>query len=134
MHQNAVHIWISWYSKIYWFSTKKCWCQQNARGVPCDSYIFWSFFGLGITVPSFIIVGYMWQILGREPFLSRTSMSRPKRLIMNRVKMFFMLFYFCFIILSFKKVYSASKIYRGQLWIDVLVIQVSDLYSETLRL
>ena len=33
-----------------------------------DSYIFWIFFRQGVTVPSFIIVGYMWQILERGPF------------------------------------------------------------------
>ena len=31
-------------------------------------YIFWIFFRWGITVPSFIISGYVSQILGRGPF------------------------------------------------------------------
>ena len=44
---------------------KKCWCQQNSRDVSSDLYIFWVFPRYGITAPSFIIVGYMWQILGR---------------------------------------------------------------------
>ena len=29
MHQNAVCIYISWYSKICWFLVKKCWSQYN---------------------------------------------------------------------------------------------------------
>ena len=34
-----------------------------------DSYSFWIFFRKGITVLSFIIVGYVWQIVGKgEPF------------------------------------------------------------------
>ena len=63
MIQNAIYICISWYSKICWFLVKKYWCQQNSRGVSRDSYIFWIFFGWGITVPRFIIVGFVWQIL-----------------------------------------------------------------------
>ena len=31
---------ISSYSKISWFPVKKCWYQQNARGVSRDSYIY----------------------------------------------------------------------------------------------
>ena len=63
MSQSAVHICISWYSKICWFPVKKCWRQQNSRGVSRDSYIFCIFFRKGITVLSFILVGYVWQIL-----------------------------------------------------------------------
>ena len=69
MYENAFYICISWYSKICWFAVKKCWCQQNSRGVSRDSSIFWIFFWQGISVPGFIIVGYVWQILGREAFL-----------------------------------------------------------------
>ena len=68
IYLNGIYICISWYSKICWFPVKKCWCQQNPRGVSCDSYSFWNFFRYGITVPSFIIVGYVWQILGRGTF------------------------------------------------------------------
>ena len=32
MHQNAIYICISWYSKICYFPIKNCWCQQNPRG------------------------------------------------------------------------------------------------------
>ena len=69
MHQNPIHICISWYNKICWFPVKKRWCQQNLGGVSRDSYVFWIFFREGITVPGFIIVRYVWQILGRRaPF------------------------------------------------------------------
>ena len=37
MYQNAMYICISWHSKIYWYSMKKCWFQQNSRGVSRDS-------------------------------------------------------------------------------------------------
>ena len=55
MYQNPIYICICWYSNI---------CCSPV-GVASDSYIFWIFFRLGITVPSFIIAGYVWQILGR---------------------------------------------------------------------
>ena len=70
MYQDPIYICISWYSKICLFSVKKCWCQQNSRGVSLDSYIFWIFFRQGIIVPSFFIVGYMWQILGEKMLMS----------------------------------------------------------------
>ena len=57
---------------------KKYWCQQNSRGVSHDSYIFWIFFGEGINVPSFIIVGYVRQILGRVAFLPPHPWAAPK--------------------------------------------------------
>ena len=62
MRLNTVYICISWYNKICWFSVKKCWCQQKSEGV--------IFFRSGITVPSFNIVGYVWQILGKGAFLA----------------------------------------------------------------
>ena len=40
MYQNATYICISWYSKIFWFPVKKCWCQQKSKGISRDSYIF----------------------------------------------------------------------------------------------
>ena len=60
-----LYICISWYSKICQFPIKKCWYQQNSRGLSRDSYSFWIFFRQGITVPSLIIVGYACQILER---------------------------------------------------------------------
>ena len=68
MYQNAVYICISWYSKICLFPVKKCWFQQNSKGAPLDSNICWIFFRLGVTVPIFIILGNVWQILGRGAF------------------------------------------------------------------
>ena len=65
MYQNTIYICISWYSKICWFPVKKCWCQHNSTGASGDLYIVWIFFDHGRTVPSFIFVGYVWQILGR---------------------------------------------------------------------
>ena len=51
------------------------------------SYIFWILFGLGITVPSFIIVGYVWRILWRGTFWPPPRpWAAPKRPILNRVK------------------------------------------------
>ena len=89
MSQNAVYISISWYSKICWFLVKKCWCQQNSR----VCHVIHIFLGssLGITVPSFILVGYVCQIFGRRglfapPPTPPLSVSAPKRLILNRVK------------------------------------------------
>ena len=32
-YQNAIYVCIFWYNKICWFLIKKCWCQQNSRGV-----------------------------------------------------------------------------------------------------
>ena len=69
MYQNEIYTCISWYRKISWFPMKNYWCQQNSKGVSRDSYIFWVFFRLGIAVTSFIIVGYVWQILWREALL-----------------------------------------------------------------
>ena len=86
MYQNAICICISWYYKICWFPVKKCWCQQNSECVSRDSYIFRIFFRQGITVPIFIIVGYLWQILGREGLFAPHPWAAPKMPILNRVK------------------------------------------------
>ena len=50
-------------------SVKKYWRQQNSKGVSRDLYIFWSFFRQVMTVPSFMNVGYEWDILGKWAFL-----------------------------------------------------------------
>ena len=86
MHQNAIYICISWYNKICWSPVKKCWCQQKSGGVSRDSYNFLIFFREGITVPSFIILRYLWQILGRGPFWPPHPWAAPKMPILNRVK------------------------------------------------
>ena len=88
MYQNETYICICWYTKIRWISAKKYWCQQNPRGVPHDLHIFWIFFRYGIFVPSFIIVGYERQILGRalfRPFLPPHLWPAPQRPILNKV-------------------------------------------------
>ena len=77
-NQNAIYTCISWYSKIRWISLKNCWCQQNSMGVSRDSYIFWFFFRQGVTVPSFIILGYVLQILGKETFCPPYPSAVPK--------------------------------------------------------
>ena len=66
-------------------SGKKRWCQQNPRGVSRDSYSCWNLFRQGIAVPSFIIVGYVRQILERDPFCPPSVSSREKAHL-NRVK------------------------------------------------
>ena len=84
MYQNVIYICISWYNKICKFPVKKSWFQQNSRCVSRNSYIFWIFFGLGIIVPSFIIVGYVWQILGRGHYclkLFQRLTERNRKLI-----------------------------------------------------
>ena len=82
INQNAIYICISWYSKVCWFLVRKCWCQQNARGASRDSYSFCIFFRQGITVPSFAIAGFVWEIWGRRPFCPPhppTSVSSPEK-------------------------------------------------------
>ena len=88
MYQNAIYIFISWYNKICWFPVKKCWCQQNLGGVSRDWYIFWIFFRYSVTVPSFIIAGHVWQILGRRAFLPPHPWAGPKMSILNKVNAF----------------------------------------------
>ena len=88
IYQNAIYICISWYNKICWFSVKKWWFQQNSGGASRDSYVFWIFFRYGIIVPSFITVGYLWQILGRGALFAPPPhpWAAPKMPILNRVK------------------------------------------------
>ena len=57
--------------------------MQSVRG----SYIFWVFFRQGVNVLSFMIIGYVWQILGRGSiFGSLNPWAPPKRPILNKVK------------------------------------------------
>ena len=49
-------------------------------------YILGIFFMLDITVPSLIIIRYVWQILRKETFLSPYPWAAPKKPILNRVK------------------------------------------------
>ena len=36
---SKYNLYLYWYSKICSFLVKKCWCQQNSRGVSGDSYL-----------------------------------------------------------------------------------------------
>ena len=88
MYQNTIYISITWYSKIFWFPVKNADVSRPQR-VSRVSYIFWILFGLGITVPSFIIVRYVWRILGRGAFCPPPHpWAAPKRPILNRAKMY----------------------------------------------
>ena len=50
------------------------------QGVCHIVYIFLGYSsGKGITVPSLIIAGYVWQILGRRTFLVPKSVSSPEK-------------------------------------------------------
>ena len=44
-----------------------------------DSYIFWIFFRLGKTVPSFVVVGYVWHFLGRVGFLTPPNHEQQQK-------------------------------------------------------
>ena len=88
MYQNTIYICISRYSKICWFPVKKCWCQHNSRGLSRDLYIFWIFFGWGITAKfhrcRICVTGFR-EGRPRSPH----PWAAPKKLILNRVKMKF---------------------------------------------
>ena len=79
MYRYATYICISWYSKICWFPVKKCWCEQNSTGMSSEWCIFWIFFSQVITVPNFIIAGYMWQIIGKGGLLWGLSIHEQPR-------------------------------------------------------
>ena len=64
---------------------------SRTQGVRHVIYMFFGFFlREGITVPSFITVEYLWQILGRGGELSATPLpwAAPKKPILNRVNAF----------------------------------------------
>ena len=69
------------------FPVKKLWHQQNSGCVQPDSYIYCIFFRWGITVLSLIIVGYVWEILGRGTFWHALPhlWAAPKKPILNSV-------------------------------------------------
>ena len=57
--------------------------------LPRDLYIFWVFFTYVIAVPSFIIAGYVWQILGRAgggAVFCPHPWAASERPILNRVE------------------------------------------------
>ena len=43
MCPNATYIYISWYSKICWFSVKKYWCQQDSSGVSHSLWVRYNY-------------------------------------------------------------------------------------------
>ena len=91
MLQNAIYICTSRYGKTSTLPVKKCWWQQNSWVVSCDLYILWIFFRSGITVPTAIVVGYVWQTLGKGGWcvfldpLSSHPWTATRRPILNRV-------------------------------------------------
>ena len=83
MYQDTIYICISWYSKICWFPVKNV-DVSKTEGVCHVIYIsFGSSLGR-VKVPSFIIVGYEWDILGREGVFA--PLLPPKRPTLNWVK------------------------------------------------
>ena len=52
---------------------------SRTEGVSHDAYIFVSSYRLSIVVPSFIIIGYVWHILGRRVFLLPTICEQPRK-------------------------------------------------------
>ena len=64
MYQNAIYICISWYNKICWFPLKNADVSRNQGLCHVIHISFWSSLGK-IYLPSLIIVGYVWQIIGR---------------------------------------------------------------------
>ena len=88
MFLNVIYICISWYSKICWFPVKNT-DVSRTQGVYHVINIVWGT-SLGKILPSFIIVGYVWEILGRGVFLppspSLHPWASPKKPILNRVK------------------------------------------------
>ena len=85
MYWNAIYICIFWYSQIFWFPVKKCWCHQKSRGVSRDSYTSRISSTQIIIVPSFIIVEYVWQILEGRPFFLPHPCVALKNPILNRI-------------------------------------------------
>ena len=83
---NEIYTCISWYNKSGWFPMK----NSDVIRTQAMCRVIYIFLGssLSITVPSFIIVGYVWQILGRGPFCHPLShpWEAPKRPIVKRVK------------------------------------------------
>ena len=120
MYQKTIYICICWYIKICRFLVKKCWCQQNARAMSGNSYIFWVFFRYGITVPSFIIVRYVWQILEKEPFCP-TILEPWKGQSWTELKDKIGIT----ITKAFQEVLDTSERKRNKIWVD----KVSEFYN-----
>ena len=61
-------------------------CKQDVRDVSRDLHLFWIFFIYSITVPNFIIKGYLWQILEMRGPFCRHPWAAPKKPILYRFK------------------------------------------------
>ena len=71
--------------KVADFKWKNTDVSRNQEWVTWFVY-FWTFFREGITVPNFIIVGYVWQTLGRGAFILSHTWTATKMAILNRIK------------------------------------------------
>ena len=80
-------LWKTWNWKNYrrgrqtdWFPVKRLCCQQDSRSAFHDWISFCIFFRKDITAPSFIILGYARQVLGRrELFTSSPSVNSSEK-------------------------------------------------------
>ena len=73
---QSVSAFLDMTKKVADFRLKKSWCQQNLRVVPRElGFFFLIFLRWDITVTSFIIVGHVWQILGRGDFFAPSPLS-----------------------------------------------------------
>ena len=70
MFQNAIYVYIFWYNLLM---------SAELKGMSHDSYIFYVFFSYGITVPGFIIVRYVWKILGRRSLSALSVREQPRK-------------------------------------------------------
>ena len=95
MYQNVIYIFIYWYSKICWFSVKKCWYQQDWKWCVKWCRYFFVSFGCGKTVPSCAKFHHCWicetefregDIFGHPP-APLHPWAAPKKPILNRVKL-----------------------------------------------
>ena len=120
MNQNAIYICISWYTKICWFPVKKCCCQQNSRGVTCDSYVFCIFFKQDIHYCRICVTDFRdgWGQKGSPlcaffPPPPPSLWAAPKMSILNRVK-----------ISSDLKVINTTHVVLGEIKLNTEIIRL----------
>ena len=79
--QSSIYICFSSCNKVCRFSVKNADVSRSQR-------VFYMIFGssLGVTVPSLIIIGYIWQISGRGRLFAPHPWTMPKWPILKRVK------------------------------------------------
>ena len=78
MYQNTIYICISWYSKICWFPVKNADVSRIQGVCHVIHMLFGSSLGK-LWLPSFIIVGFVWQILGKGAFLPIPFLEQPQK-------------------------------------------------------